>query len=148
MMLYQYYNIFKNCVIFHRQDVLLLSLHIFNRIYFYIDHETSYSWSHKGETKLLWTLHVILGHVTKQFEILGMSGVLLARMSNFLAFIFTISSAGNKKTLQILMADEWDNAVCLQCTQRHSSFRNFRFRLSYLVAFVILIHCYSLEKIV
>jgi len=47
------------------------------------------------------------------------SDVLLANIGNFLADVFTVSHAGNKESLLILMAHEWD-AVCLRWTRRHS----------------------------
>lgn len=60
------------------------------------------------------------------------SDILLAGIGNFLADVFTVSYEGNKESLLILMAHEWD--VCLRWTQRHSSFRN---GLSHLHVFVI-----------
>lgn len=115
---------------------IIITAHSFNHA-FYIDCETFHSWSHKGETKLLWTLDTILGHVTKQFEILGTSG--LGPYEQFSGLHFFGFICRHKKTLQILMAYEWDNAVYLQCTQRHSSFRkalNYRTLLPSLFEYI------------
>lgn len=72
-------------------------------------------------------------------------GVLLAGIGNFLVDVFTVSYVGNKASLLILMAHEWD-AVYLRWTRRQSSFRN---GLSHLYVFVIeaaLLH--FVEKVV
>lgn len=104
-----------------------------NRAYFYIDRGTSLVIPHRRNEIAPNTRCNSLSCYSNFRSAARTPGVLLAGIGNFLADVFTVSYVGNKASLLILMAHEWD-AVCLRWTRRHSSFRN---GLSHLHVFVI-----------
>jgi len=104
-----------------------------NRSYFYIDRKAPLVIPHRRNEIALNTRCNSLSCYSNFRYSARSSDVLLADIGNFLADVFTVSHAGNKESLLILMAHEWD-AVCLRWTRRHSSFRN---GLSHLHNFVI-----------
>jgi len=116
-----------------------------NRAYFYIDREAPLVILHRRNEIALNTRCSSLSCYSNFRYSARTSDVLLADIGNFLTDVFTVSHAGNKESLLILMAHEWD-AVCLRWTRRHSSFRN-GYRI--FMTSSLKLHCFiSFEKVV